>query len=107
MGYFVMVLLNMTLCALSETCFLWIPRQLTLADFTEYNTYFSAFWLAGKVPVPDNGWILGNIDYGGFYRVNYEPDMWNQLGRQLSNDHTVFSLANRAGLIGDAFNLAR
>ncbi|WAR30158.1 AMPN-like protein [Mya arenaria] len=63
-----------------------------------------------KVPIPEensSGWILGNLDYGGFYRVNYELDMWGQLGRQLNEEHSVFSLANRAGLIGDAFNLAR
>ncbi|XP_046543779.1 glutamyl aminopeptidase-like [Haliotis rubra] len=53
------------------------------------------------------GWVLGNVDYMGFFRVNYEKDMWMRLGDQLLYNHTVFSEANRAGLIGDAFALAR
>ncbi|KAH3868193.1 glutamyl aminopeptidase-like [Dreissena polymorpha] len=61
----------------------------------------------GKVPRSRDGWIIGNVDYGGFYRVNYDLDMWNRLSEQLNSDHKIFSGANRAGLIGDAFNLAR
>ncbi|XP_048251053.1 glutamyl aminopeptidase-like [Haliotis rufescens] len=53
------------------------------------------------------GWLLGNVDYMGFFRVNYEKDMWMRLGGQLLYNHTVFPEANRAGLIGDAFALAR
>ena len=44
---------------------------------------------AGKIPRTTDGWILGNIDYQGFYRVNYEPDMWRKLADQLNADHTV------------------
>jgi len=61
----------------------------------------------GKIQQSSEGWILGNVNYGGFYRVNYDLDTWRLLATQLTENHTVFGLANRAGLIGDAFNLAR
>ncbi|ESO98455.1 hypothetical protein LOTGIDRAFT_174264 [Lottia gigantea] len=66
-------------------------------------------WLnLGSANIPKSkGWLLGNYDFTGFYRVNYEGDMWKQLAQQLVNDHTVFLETNRAGLIGDAFALAR
>ncbi|XP_069101802.1 aminopeptidase N-like [Argopecten irradians] len=67
-------------------------------------------WLnmdSAKIPKGESQWILGNVDYIGFYRVNYELSMWRSLADQLNTDHTVFPEANRAGLIGDAFNLAR
>lgn len=54
-----------------------------------------------------DGWILGNVDHTGYYRVNYELDMWGQLTEQLHRNHTVLLPANRAGLIDDALNLAR
>ncbi|XP_052786340.1 glutamyl aminopeptidase-like [Mya arenaria] len=94
----------------SEYGYLWrVPFTYKFEGDTDHKL----IWLnmgPGKVPIPEensSGWILGNLDYGGFYRVNYELDMWGQLGRQLNEEHSVFSLANRAGLIGDAFNLAR
>ncbi|XP_045184898.2 glutamyl aminopeptidase-like [Mercenaria mercenaria] len=61
----------------------------------------------GKIKKTSGGWILGNVNYGGFYRVNYELEMWQRLAKQLYKNHTVISPPNRAGLIGDAFNLAR
>ncbi|XP_070545825.1 aminopeptidase N-like isoform X2 [Ptychodera flava] len=54
-----------------------------------------------------NEWILANIDQYGYYRVNYEGDNWVKLIQQLNSDHSVFGVINRAGLIDDAFNLAR
>ena len=43
---------------------------------------FRFFRYAGK-------WIIGNLDYMGFYRVNYDEDMWKKLIQQLKKDHTV------------------
>ncbi|KAK7471671.1 hypothetical protein BaRGS_00035684, partial [Batillaria attramentaria] len=53
------------------------------------------------------GWLLGNYEYTGFFRVLYEKPMWGQLADQLHKDHTVFPEASRAGLIGDAFSFSR
>lgn len=60
-----------------------------------------------RIKRSESGWILGNVDHTGYYRVNYEVEMWGQLTEQLHRNHTVLLPANRAGLIDDALNLAR
>jgi aminopeptidase N len=62
---------------------------------------------SADITVPEGSWIMGNVDYMGFFRTNYDEDMWRKLIDQLHTDHEVFSASNRAGLINDAFNLAR
>ncbi|ELU05065.1 hypothetical protein CAPTEDRAFT_184807 [Capitella teleta] len=62
---------------------------------------------SAEITVPPNAWVMGNVDYMGFYRTNYDEEMWKRLTEQLQSDHKAFSAANRAGLISDAFNLAR
>lgn len=52
-------------------------------------------------------WIKVNVNQSGFYRVNYERVMWQALIRALRQNHTVFSAADRAGLLDDAFTLCR
>ena len=38
--------------------------------------------IAVEVKVPaEMTWVKVNVDYRGFYRVNYEVDMWNELGK--------------------------
>ncbi|XP_048750155.2 aminopeptidase N-like [Ostrea edulis] len=62
---------------------------------------------SATIPRTTDSWILANYEYVGYYRVNYEVDMWAQLAGILNRNHTEFPEANRAGLIGDSFNLAR
>ena len=49
------------------------------------------FILQGSFPDPrqDDEWIKLNYKQFGFYRVNYEADMWAALAAQLSADHEV------------------
>ncbi|KAJ7417602.1 Aminopeptidase Ey [Pitangus sulphuratus] len=58
-----------------------------------------------KVDSPN--WLLLNLNVSGYFRVNYNQENWDQLLSQLSIDHTVFPVINRAQIIDDAFNLAR
>lgn len=53
------------------------------------------------------GWLKGNGGQTGFYRVNYEQMQWDQMAKQLGADHEDFKDTDRAGLLDDAFNLAR
>ncbi|XP_048858596.1 glutamyl aminopeptidase-like isoform X2 [Brienomyrus brachyistius] len=62
--------------------------------------------------VPDyatdvDGLLKVNRDFMGFYRVNYNDLLWSSVSQQLLQDHRVFSKADRAGYIDDAFFLAR
>ncbi|XP_028286018.1 aminopeptidase N-like [Parambassis ranga] len=52
-------------------------------------------------------WVLANINVTGYYRVNYDLGNWERLFIQLSTDHQVIPVINRAQLVDDAFNLAR
>ncbi|KAM9224187.1 aminopeptidase N [Leptosomus discolor] len=52
-------------------------------------------------------WLLLNLNVSGYFRVNYNQENWNQLLNQLSTDHQVIPVLNRAQIIDDAFNLAR
>lgn len=58
-------------------------------------------------PMDDTTWLLGNINQTGYYRVNYDLHNWKLLIQQLHNNLQIISVGNRAGLIDDAFNLAR
>ncbi|XP_032235059.1 glutamyl aminopeptidase isoform X2 [Nematostella vectensis] len=51
-------------------------------------------------------WIKGNHGNLGFYLVNYEDDNWDALADQLRTNHTVLGVADRAGLLFNAFKLA-
>uniref|UniRef100_A0A8C7K2Z9 Aminopeptidase n=1 Tax=Oncorhynchus kisutch TaxID=8019 RepID=A0A8C7K2Z9_ONCKI len=51
-------------------------------------------------------WVLANLNVSGYYRVNYDMDNWERLLNQLTTDHTVIPLINRAQIVDDAFNLA-
>ncbi len=54
----------------------------------------------------DAAWFKANLNGTGFYRVNYPAENWDALVLALQKDHTVFSAADRAQLINDAFSLS-
>ncbi|KAM5255847.1 glutamyl aminopeptidase [Ctenodactylus gundi] len=56
---------------------------------------------------PGSAFLKINPDHIGFYRVNYEVPTWREIVNNLSSDHRVFSSADRASFIDDAFALAR
>lgn len=53
---------------------------------------------------PGITWVKVNIQQKGYYRVNYEPDMWNQLGELCAAK--LLGTADRASLYNDIFALA-
>lgn len=73
------------------------PRILAL-ETTEHH----------RIPaLEEASWLLGNINQTGYFRVNYDIRNWRLLINQLTRNHEVISVSDRAGLIDDAFNLAR
>uniref|UniRef100_A0A671YAY8 Aminopeptidase n=1 Tax=Sparus aurata TaxID=8175 RepID=A0A671YAY8_SPAAU len=73
----------------------------------------SLIWINNKTEshmigqMDDKTWLLGNINQTGYFRVNYDLPNWKLLIQQLHRNHQIISVGNRAGLIDDAFNLAR
>lgn len=51
-------------------------------------------------------WLKVNKDQVGYYRVNYPVEMWEGLSSSLMQSPGLFSAADRAHLISDAFALA-
>ena len=64
-----------------------------------------------EIQLPANfgkdSWVLGNLGHSGFYRVNYDPDTWNLIIKQLDDDATSIANIDRAQLVDDAFYLGR
>ncbi|XP_044535125.1 thyrotropin-releasing hormone-degrading ectoenzyme [Gracilinanus agilis] len=60
-----------------------------------------------RITLDKGSWLLGNINQTGYFRVNYDLRNWRLLIDQLIRNHEVLSVSNRAGLIDDAFSLAR
>ncbi|KAM8706831.1 hypothetical protein ACLKA7_011000 [Drosophila subpalustris] len=54
----------------------------------------------------DVKWIKLNAHQVGYYRVNYESSIWNQIIQQLIENPSRFDIADRAHLLDDAFALA-
>ncbi|ETN64843.1 protease m1 zinc metalloprotease [Anopheles darlingi] len=69
-------------------------------------------WLtvrAVRIPsaIPDDHWLLANVNQTGYYRVNYDARNWQMLIGALLDDHTTIPMASRSQLVDDAFQLAR
>ncbi|KYO24411.1 glutamyl aminopeptidase [Alligator mississippiensis] len=56
---------------------------------------------------PANSFLKINTAHVGFYRVNYELQTWKDLANYLFKNYQSFSSADRAGVLDDAFSLAR
>uniref|UniRef100_A0A672FBH4 Aminopeptidase n=1 Tax=Salarias fasciatus TaxID=181472 RepID=A0A672FBH4_SALFA len=73
----------------------------------------SLLWINNKTEIhrvgqmDDGSWLIGNINQTGYFRVNYDLQNWKLLIQQLHTNPQIISVGNRAGLIDDAFNLAR
>jgi aminopeptidase N len=52
-------------------------------------------------------WVLANPNLSGFFRTNYDAQNWKMIIEQLNSDHEKLTVIERAGLLDDAFNLAR
>ncbi|XP_062403702.1 aminopeptidase Ey-like [Sardina pilchardus] len=72
------------------------------------------FWLLKKTDLNDDlkttsadQWVLANLNVSGYYRVKYDHTNYARLLNQLTMDHELIPVINRAQLIDDAFNLAR
>ncbi|KFM08295.1 Aminopeptidase N, partial [Aptenodytes forsteri] len=79
----------------------------------KHETTGGRYWLTkrsainNQFKVSSASWLLLNLNVSGYFRVNYNPENWDQLLRQLSTNHQAIPVINRAQIIDDAFNLAR
>ncbi|XP_062606094.1 leucyl-cystinyl aminopeptidase-like isoform X2 [Saccostrea cucullata] len=55
----------------------------------------------------DDRLLKGNFGDSGYYRVNYDKETWKVIIEQLTTDHHIFPVRDRAQLIDDVFSFAR
>ncbi|XP_058424828.1 thyrotropin-releasing hormone-degrading ectoenzyme [Diceros bicornis minor] len=98
---------------LENNSYLWqIPLTIVVGNRSHVSSE-AIIWVSNKsehhrITSLDKGsWLLGNINQTGYFRVNYDLRNWRLLIDQLVSNHEVLSVSNRAGLIDDAFSLAR
>ncbi|XP_033739360.1 aminopeptidase Ey-like [Pecten maximus] len=91
-----------------------IPFTYTTDQELDFNkTSNDVVWMAPNTQVyatdasisKTGGWVIGNIQHYGYFRVNYEPDNWNALITQLKTDFTKIRVVNRGTLITDVWAL--
>ncbi|KAJ6636156.1 Aminopeptidase N [Pseudolycoriella hygida] len=98
---------------------LWqIPINYVVRSNPNFNETTPDLWFAGKeleirngtAPKPwmPNDWIVVNVQQSGYYRVNYDTELWSLLIEQLNSpEYHLIHLLNRGQLIDDSFNIAR
>ncbi|XP_015605963.1 aminopeptidase N [Cephus cinctus] len=93
----------------------WIPVNFAMESSTEKfsQTNFTD-WLREEDDsiifnyITSNEWIIFNLQQIGYYRVNYDETNWCMLIEYLKSvNFEKIPAINRAGLLDDAFNLAR
>ncbi|XP_031787739.1 uncharacterized protein LOC107982070 [Nasonia vitripennis] len=90
----------------NQSRFWWIPLNIAAGDQV-LETWLGSE-LTRQVQLPPSDWYLVNHRQFGYYRVDYDDDNWSAL-RGLLNSENFRRLksVDRAGLLDDAFNLAR
>lgn len=99
----------------------WIPISYAVGSSSNFEEAQPDFWMqkqktsilrstesdAPKSWTADD-WIVVNIQESGYYRVNYDAELWQLLIKQLNGvDFDKIHLLNRAQLVDDSLNLAR
>ncbi|EDS27420.1 protease m1 zinc metalloprotease [Culex quinquefasciatus] len=87
----------------------WIPISFTSSSNAEYETRV-AFWMPPGVSEVsyriDGDQVLINPQATGYYRVNYDPEMWASIIRDLHENPNTIHKLSRSQLIDDSMQLA-
>lgn len=98
---------------------LWhVPINYVVGSNPNFDETRADLWLTGSqleirndsAPKPwlPSDWIVLNIQQSGYYRVNYDNELWNLIIGQLNSpQYDRIHLLNRGQLIDDSFHIAR
>lgn len=98
---------------------LWhVPINYVVASNPNFTETRADLWLTesqleirnDSAPKPwmPNDWIILNVQQSGYYRVNYDNELWNLIIGQLNGpQYHLIHLLNRGQLIDDSFHIAR
>ena len=93
----------------------WIP--ITYSSVNDENSNFDDTFNNDLWLTPDdeelvvgtgaeNSAVIFNVQYTGFYRVNYDSENWDRIADALKADHTSIHTINRAQLLADSFDFS-
>jgi aminopeptidase N len=97
----------------------WIPVNFVVASDPNFAKTEPDFWMKAQSEMVitnftankkwnDDDWMIFNTKQTGYYRVNYDENLWNLLIKELNDgDFNKIDVINRAQLIDDSLNLAR
>lgn len=100
----------------SECCQHWVlPLTMASASDPNFEDTRPKYWMKsrsffitrGQHELKDTDWVIFNVQQTGFYRVDYEDDLWMLISQQLQTNASVIHRINRAQIVDDIFNLAR
>lgn len=95
-----------------------VPINYAVASNPNFGDTRAALWFTENqleirnetAPVPwmPDDWIVLNIQQSGYYRVNYDTELWSLIIYQLNGpEYHRIHLLNRGQLVDDSFNIAR
>ncbi|NXC10799.1 AMPE aminopeptidase, partial [Orthonyx spaldingii] len=92
----------------SDLGYKWnIPVKWKLGNSSDYTFYNASDSTGITIATSPDTFLNVNPDHIGFFRVNYDSQNWARLSNLLLQNHQNFSAADRAGILDDAFSLAR
>lgn len=104
---------------ISPFSYIWkIPLTYTLSRNTSFSvTHRDIIWFEDRelllidrefpdFSLPGN-WIIANLKQWGYYRVNYDENIWAHLIEQLKMNMSTIDVVNRAQIINDLFSLSK
>jgi len=93
---------------LSNNSFWYIPISYILNE--EPNTIHRTLLTEANMSLNVNStknWIKLNHNQAGYYIVDYDEEIWEDLISQMLKDHQIFSTSDRVSLLSDAFTSSR
>ncbi|XP_034947292.1 uncharacterized protein [Chelonus insularis] len=99
--------------SISDDTVWWIPLTWTTVNVSNFETTSPKYWFHKRKEVINlnhnaSEWVIFNVQQSGFYRVNYDLELWSQIINELNaKKKKIIPPINRAMIIDDLFNLAR
>lgn len=90
----------------------YVPINFAHSKNASFDNTKPSHWLVGKsgiinsVTLNEDDWIILNKQKTGFYRVDYDLELWLNIIQVLEKDFHSIHRNNRLQLVDDAFSLA-
>ncbi|XP_022125613.2 aminopeptidase N isoform X1 [Pieris rapae] len=90
-----------------------IPLSFTTRVNPDFNNIYPTHLLEASTTISmdlgDEDWVIFNVQGQGYYRVNYDNELWERIIEALEDEEqrNIIHPINRATILDDALNLAR